>query len=227
MAGTFHQTRLVQQVQAVDGQLVTAYDVRIKEQVDIDKVVMSNIRKGMVNVVNGAGGTAHEAQVANVEMAGKTGTAEWGPKKEKKDAAWFAGFCPAHNPKYAFAVVYEGEAGVSTHGGTVCAPLVGKVMKELFKGVKPEKKHKDEDEESDDDTDSTPKHRSHDDDNPPLPPPAPKKAPSVPFWKKWFGGMRNETPARHGEHLLCVDFGACKWVGSDAMAARRSIAAVT
>jgi hypothetical protein len=83
-------------------------------------------------------------------------------------------------------------------------------MTELFKGVKPEKKHKNEDEESDDDTDdSTPKHHSHDEDNPrpPTPPPPPKKAPSVPFWKKWFGGMRSEGPTREGEHLLCAEFG--------------------
>ncbi len=189
MGGTFHQTRLVQQVQSIDGQIVSAYDVRIKGQVEIDKEVMSTIRKGMVQVVSGRGGTAHQAEVPNVEIAGKTGTAQWGPKNKERTAAWFAGFAPAEKPRYAFAVVYEGDAGLSdVHGGTVAAPLVGKVMRELFKGEKPEKKKRHSDDDSDnsntdDNSDSAPVRR-------PPPPPQPRKpAPApqaVPFWKRWF-----------------------------------------
>jgi len=189
MGGTLHQTRLVQQVQTVDGQIVIPYDIRIKGQVDIDKEVMSNIRKGMVQVVSGRGGTAHQAQVPNVDIAGKTGTAQWGPRNHERTAAWFAGFAPADKPQYAFAVVYEGDAGLAdVHGGTVAAPLVGKVMRELFKGAKPEKKKKhadddDSDNSSDDDnSDSHPVHHSA----PQAPPPPPKKPAPAPFWKRWF-----------------------------------------
>jgi penicillin-binding protein 2 len=190
MGGTLHQTRLVQQVQSIDGQIVTGYDIRVKGQVEIDKAVMNRIRKGMVQVVSSASGTAGRAQVPNVDVAGKTGTAEWGPKKNEKTAAWFSGFAPADKPRYAFAVVYEGDAGLNDiHGGTFAAPLVGKVMKELFKGEKPEKKKKksDEDDEdsSDDNSDAPPSHHSHSEEAPPPPPP-PKKPASVPFWKKWF-----------------------------------------
>jgi hypothetical protein len=37
--------------------------------------------------------------------------------------------------------VYEGEIGESTHGGTYAAPMIAKIMEQLFKGDAKEKKH--------------------------------------------------------------------------------------
>jgi penicillin-binding protein 2 len=139
--GTLYQMRLVQQVQALDNQIVTAYDVRARAQIDIDKRVMSAIRKAMVNVVSSGMGTAGRASVDGVQVAGKTGTAQWGPKNNERTAAWFAGFVPANEPRYAFAVVYEGEANNDdVHGGTQAAPIVGRVLKEIYKEEKKAKK---------------------------------------------------------------------------------------
>jgi hypothetical protein len=48
---------------------------------------------------------------------------------------------PANSPKYAFAVVYEGEANNDdVHGGTFAAPIVGRVLKEIYKEDKKGKK---------------------------------------------------------------------------------------
>ena len=138
--GKLYQTRLVQQVQSIDGQIVTAYDVRVRNQVEISKEVQAELRKAMVQVVESRAGTAGRAQVPNVRVAGKTGTAQWGPKKKERTAAWFTGFAPAENPKYAFAAVYEGDANNDdVHGGTQAAPLIGKVLRELFKEESKEK----------------------------------------------------------------------------------------
>src|SRR5205814_547962 len=82
---------------------------------------VEQVRTGMVDVVNGAGGTAHQASLGNVEVAGKTGTAQWGPKHKERTAAWFAGFLPADQPRYAFAAVYEGDVGSKVHGGSAAA----------------------------------------------------------------------------------------------------------
>src|SRR5437667_68395 len=92
--GTLHQTRLVQQVQTFDNQIVAAYQVRAKRTLDISSETLDQLRTGMIDVVNGAGGTAHQASLDNVEVAGKTGTAQWGPKNKERTAAWFAGFMP-------------------------------------------------------------------------------------------------------------------------------------
>ena len=53
----------------------------------------------MINVVSGPAGTAHQASLDSVEVAGKTGTAQWGPKNKERTAAWFAGFVPAERPQ--------------------------------------------------------------------------------------------------------------------------------
>ena len=142
--GTLYAARLVQQVQSIDNQIVTAYDVRARAMIDIDKEIAKEVRRAMADVVSSPAGTAGKAQVPGVSLAGKTGTAQWGPKHAERTAAWFAGFAPAEKPKYAFAVVYESDQKNSddVHGGTVAAPLIGKVMRQLFKEEPVEKKSK-------------------------------------------------------------------------------------
>jgi len=134
--GTLYQTRLVQQVQSFDNQIATAYQVRAKRTLDLSSETSDQVRTGMINVVNGAGGTAHQASLDNVEVAGKTGTAQWGPKNKERTAAWFAGFLPADQPRYAFAAVYEGDVGSKVHGGSAAAPMIADVFKDIYQGEK-------------------------------------------------------------------------------------------
>jgi penicillin-binding protein 2 len=134
--GSFYQTRLVRQVQSLDHEIVTAYQLREKRSLDASAETMEEVRAGMIEVVNGPNGTGHEAQLEGVEVAGKTGTAQWGPKNKERTAAWFAGFLPAEEPKYAFAAVYEGDVGSKVHGGTTAAPMIADIFQEIYKGSK-------------------------------------------------------------------------------------------
>jgi penicillin-binding protein 2 len=155
--GTFYQTRLVKQVQSIDGQIVTAYSVRAREQLDIDPKILKEIKKAMVAVVSSRSGTAGRAAVPNVKVAGKTGTAQWGPKNKERTAAWFAGFAPADKPKYAFAAIYESDvSNAEVHGGTVAAPLVGKVLREVLK-EEPKDDKKKKKKKTDEEDDAPPK----------------------------------------------------------------------
>src|SRR6266567_1561733 len=135
--GTFYQTRLVQQVQTVDNEIVTAFQVRAKKMLDASQDTLEQLRTGMIDAVNGAGGTAHLASLDNVEVAGKTGTAQWGPKNKERTAAWFAGFLPADQPQYAFAALYEGDVDRKVHGGSTAAPMIADIFKEIYKGQQP------------------------------------------------------------------------------------------
>src|ERR1700731_4205492 len=109
----------------------------------------------MMEVVSGANGTGGAAELKNVKVAGKTGTAQWGPKKKERTAGWFAGFAPADgSPKYAFAALYEGAPGEMAHGGAVAAPMIGELLRELFKGETPSKKTPQSDESDEMDEDS-------------------------------------------------------------------------
>ena len=164
--GTAFQPRLVLQLQGVDDKITFAYDIRVRDQIDVEKTVMKAIRNGMISVVNGPGGTAHVAAMDKVKVAGKTGTAQWGAGKNEKVAAWFAGFAPADKPHYSFAVVYEGkEKNNEVHGGTFAAPIAARVLKEILKPEPTEKdpkkghkkKHDDDDDDSGDDAPVRPK----------------------------------------------------------------------
>jgi penicillin-binding protein 2 len=134
--GTLYQTRLVQQVQTFDNQIVTAYQVRAKRTLNPSSETLDEVHTGMIDVVNGAGGTAHQASLDNAEVAGKTGTAQWGPKNKERTAAWFAGFLPADQPRYAFAALYEGDVGSKVHGGSAAAPMIADIFKEIYKSEK-------------------------------------------------------------------------------------------
>jgi len=133
--GTLYQARLVKQVQSIDGQIVNAYPIRARGELGIDPKIMKEMRKAMSQVVSSRSGTGGKASVPNVQVAGKTGTAQWGPKSKERTAAWFAGFAPAEKPRYAFAAVYESDVknADDVHGGSHAAPLIGRVFREVFK----------------------------------------------------------------------------------------------
>ncbi len=84
------------------------------------------VREGLRLAVDDPQGTAHAAAAdASVPMAGKTGTAETGGRKA--DHAWFAGYAPADDPRYAFVVVLEHGGG----GGDTAAPLARHLVERM------------------------------------------------------------------------------------------------
>jgi cell division protein FtsI/penicillin-binding protein 2 len=89
---------------------------------------MTGLMIGVVSEGTGPAGAIPEAQVA-----GKTGTAELGPKPGEEDAenpvqikdAWFTAFAPAEKPRLAVGVLLiEAEAA----GGEVAAPIASQVL---------------------------------------------------------------------------------------------------
>jgi cell division protein FtsI/penicillin-binding protein 2 len=85
----------------------------------------------MIGVVTEGTGTA--AAIPEAQVAGKTGTAELGPKPgtegeeepEQAKDAWFAAFAPAENAKLAIGILLvEAEAA----GGEVAAPIAAEVL---------------------------------------------------------------------------------------------------
>ena len=82
------------------------------------------LRQLMKDVVDD--GTGAAANVAGLDVAGKTGTAETG--KDGKNDAWFIGFAPAEAPRFAFAVLVENTDGT---GGDVAAPIAASVLRAL------------------------------------------------------------------------------------------------
>jgi penicillin-binding protein A len=77
-------------------------------------------------------GTGTPAQLGNIDVAGKTGTAEVGTTGSNLTQPWFIGFAPIQNPKVAIAVTVERTQG--GFGGTVAAPIAKAVIQTLLSG---------------------------------------------------------------------------------------------
>jgi penicillin-binding protein 2 len=152
--GTLFQSRIVRQVQTLSGEVVYTYSPRAKDLLKLGPVTREELKEGMIEAVNSKSGTGGSAGLDNVKVAGKTGTAQWGPKRKERTAAWFAGFAPADNPQYAFAALYEGAVGEQVHGGSQAAPMIGDLLRELFKDVA-KKSSKSEHNDQDDDSDQS------------------------------------------------------------------------
>jgi penicillin-binding protein 2 len=136
--GKIHQTRLVKQVQAIDNTVVAAYPSRVRGGVTLPIDNLNAIAEALVSVTSGAGGTGSRAAwTKKIKVAGKTGTAQRTLDGVKKNVAWFAGFAPANDPRYAFAIALEGRAGEDVSGGKTAAPVAKKILSNLLKDYSP------------------------------------------------------------------------------------------
>jgi penicillin-binding protein 2 len=93
----------------------------------VDKSVMDIVKEGMFLVVNGKG-TATHIKLEDIEIAGKTGTAQ---NPHGEDHAWFVAFAPFDNPKIAISVLVE-NAGF---GGTHAAPIAKRIIETYLRGL--------------------------------------------------------------------------------------------
>ena len=89
---------------------------------------IEHVRHGMWRVVNEQGGTAPRAKIPGVEVAGKTGTAEFWRSGIKDNHTWFMCFAPYQKPKYTVVVFIQGAQG----GAVTAAPIATRILEELF-----------------------------------------------------------------------------------------------
>lgn len=94
------------------------------EDLNISQENLKAILEGMKGVTSESGGTAYSTfSKFNIEVAGKTGTAQVGNKTN----GWFAGFAPYDDPEIAIVVVVENV----THGGYT-AEVARDIFQEYF-----------------------------------------------------------------------------------------------
>lgn len=133
--GTLYQPQVVRSIETSDGTIVQEFPPRVRRLVELDPDQLSMIQRGLTGVVVDRTGTAHNENLAGVDMAGKTGTAQVshvtprGVDPDKvwyfnRDHAWFAGYAPAHSPEIAIVVLVEHGGG----GGKNAVPVASRVV---------------------------------------------------------------------------------------------------
>ena len=134
--GALPKLTLVSQVQDTRGRVVKSSVPEKKNWLGIDEMAVEIVREGMRDVVDKGYGTGKSGGLSYTSLAGKTGTAQWGPPSLNQRLAWFAGFLPADNPRYSFAVLYEGKPGETVSGGRKAAPMVRSFFEPLEDDIK-------------------------------------------------------------------------------------------
>ena len=100
---------------------------------ELTKDQINLVRQGLWKAVNeksgpGGGGTGGKAKLANIVVAGKTGTAQATDRGKKEHIAWFCCFAPFDKPRYAICtMVQNGE-----HGGSVAAPIAARILEQCI-----------------------------------------------------------------------------------------------
>lgn len=139
--GVMYQPHLVRRVIDLDGKPVKEYQPQVVGKVGLKPSTLRLVKEGLFAVVNEPHGTGAMARVAEIKVAGKTGSSQVVKMRDSKgqvpyqfrDHALFVAFAPYEKPEVAVAVIVEhGE-----HGGSAAAPIAGRLLKAYFesKGV--------------------------------------------------------------------------------------------
>ena len=123
--GVEAQPYLVQKIVGPNGSIVSRTSPHMLGR-PIKPQTATELNQMMQLVVQG--GTATNAQIPGVEVAGKTGTAELGLGNVYD--AWFVSFAPANDPKVVVAVVVEKQA--NGFGASVAAPIAKDILEKVL-----------------------------------------------------------------------------------------------
>ncbi len=128
--GTVMKPYIVDEIRSPDVELLEQHDPEELHQA-VSSGVASQLTQMMVAVVDD--GTASEATIPGIEVAGKTGTAE--RTEALPPYAWFVSFAPADDPEVAVAVFVESTEGVPREeisGGGLAGPIAKAVMEAVI-----------------------------------------------------------------------------------------------
>ena len=136
--GTLYRPRIVTSIENSDGKVVKKIEPEIKGGLPASKKTLEIVKNALLKVVQGDRGTARGIRLKDIEIAGKTGTAQVFSIKageeikpedldySLRDHAWFVCYAPADNPAIAISVIIEhGE-----HGSSAAAPVAGALIKQ-------------------------------------------------------------------------------------------------
>jgi penicillin-binding protein 2 len=111
-------------VQAIDDKDISVYQ-RVPAGTKFKEATIDYIAEAMRSTVSEPSGTANILAISGVQVAGKTGTVQ---VPHGQSHAWFIGFFPFKNPKFAICVFLE-------HGGSgqVACMLSRRIIEEMLK----------------------------------------------------------------------------------------------
>lgn len=135
--GYLVQPHLVSEIKDADDNVKKSVQTVTKRQV-ISKETSTLLCTLLENVVSS--GSGKNAYVAGYHVGGKTGTSQKLAGDETARVASFCGFAPAYDPQVIVLVVLDEPHGGNIYGGTIAAPVAGKILADIlpYMGVEPQ-----------------------------------------------------------------------------------------
>ncbi|GAI77026.1 unnamed protein product, partial [marine sediment metagenome] len=118
-----YKLHLVKKIISADGKTVKEIKPEIHKKVDFSLDTFKIMKEGLRQTI--LKGTGWRANIKEVAVAGKTGTAQ-NPQGETH--AWFIGFAPYENPEVCITVFIENGG----EGGEVAAPIARAMLEKYF-----------------------------------------------------------------------------------------------
>jgi penicillin-binding protein 2 len=141
--GTLYRPQMVKAITTSNGEVVAHPEAEMIAHVPVDNAHLAVIREGMHRSVTEGLNVAARQECSGLDIAGKTGTAEFGPLIEKEDGifarqshAWFVGFAPFDDPQLIVVVLVEGTGDLNDGSATIAVPAVTQIMQTYF-GIAP------------------------------------------------------------------------------------------
>jgi penicillin-binding protein 2 len=143
--GVLLRPRLVQAVMDSNGTILHEYQPNVLSEVPVDDAYLAVVREGLRRSVTEGRNVAARDDCSGLSIAGKTGTAEFGPNIitpegdiTRQSHSWFAGFAPYDNPEIAVVVLLEGTGDLDDGSATLAVPAVTQMMQAYFQVTPPE-----------------------------------------------------------------------------------------
>ena len=128
--GSLYRPQIVREIRDADGNVVRPFSPQLIRKLHVSDETIAIIRQGMRAAVTH--GTAGQARLGGVAVAGKTGTAEYPGQRDWEGNlpthAWFTAFAPFDDPEITVVVFVEGGG----EGGMVAAPVAAEILSHYF-----------------------------------------------------------------------------------------------
>jgi penicillin-binding protein 2 len=138
--GTLYQPQVVRSIETSDGTVVQDFPPRVRRLIEPNQEHLAWVKDALEGVVTEKEGTANKERSRDVDMAGKTGTAQVSHVTPRgvdpgkiwyfnRDHAWFSGYAPSRSPEIAIVVLVEHGGG----GGKNAVPIAMRVVRDWQK----------------------------------------------------------------------------------------------
>ena len=142
--GSLYRPQIVKAITDSSGKVVQESQPELERTIDVDPGYFAVVHDGMRRSVTEGVNKAARDECSGLRIAGKTGTAEFGPLIElppvngkprapvRQSHSWFVGFAPYDDPQIEVLALVEGSGDMNDGSATITVPAVTQIMQAYF-----------------------------------------------------------------------------------------------